>query len=182
MANKTKLFYGNQYMGSIKVNGDKLTLKQRFVASVWRVTWALFAITIGGWIVFGAWQYVDINKTNEAHADYIEITSVPDYPILDRIADCESGVRDPKTGYVRAIKGTATQFNKKTGQILMKWNPKSESIDIGYMQVNDYYQGKTASKMGYDLSKEDDNRAYGLYLLQNFGTEPWSASKSCWNR
>lgn len=91
-------------------------------------------------------------------------------PVLERIGDCESG---------NGTKGSAHHIDPKTGQVLMRAN-KNGSIDVGKYQVNEYYWGKKASELGYDLTKEGDNKAMAEWIYLNKGTTDWSASQKCW--
>lgn len=91
----------------------------------------------------------------------VETNSIP--PVLQRIAKCESG---------------GSQYDKN-GQILVHINPTS--IDIGKYQINEQVWGATASKLGYDLTKESDNIKFALYVFENYGTESWYSSSKCWN-
>ena len=52
--------------------------------------------------------------------------------------------------------------------------------DMGVMQVNEYYHGETAQKLGLDLTTLEDNMAYARYLYVREGTRPWNSSKHCW--
>ncbi|MDQ3014505.1 MAG: hypothetical protein M3Q73_01425 [bacterium] len=54
--------------------------------------------------------------------------------------------------------------------------------DTGVMQVNKTYHAATAAKMGLNLDKLDDNLAYGKYLYEKQGVQPWSASRPCWGK
>ena len=91
-------------------------------------------------------------------------------PVLDRIADCESG---------NGTKGSASQF--KNGQVVMRANTNG-TIDIGKYQVNLTYWGKQATALHLDLTKEADNKAMAEYIYANVGTGPWSSSSNCWNK
>ena len=51
--------------------------------------------------------------------------------------------------------------------------------DTGRYQINTYYHGETADKMGLDLFDEEDNETYALWLYETQGTQPWSASYPC---
>lgn len=91
------------------------------------------------------------------------VTSTSTPPVLERIMKCESGNR---------------QF-AANGQVLLNVNTNG-SVDMGIGQINSIWF-KTASKMGYDLTKESDNRAFTRFLFDNYGSEPWNASKTgCW--
>lgn len=35
--------------------------------------------------------------------------------------------------------------------------------------------------MGWDIDDPNDNLEAGFWILSNYGTQPWSASKACWN-
>ncbi len=54
--------------------------------------------------------------------------------------------------------------------------------DIGVMQINEYFHGETAKKMGYDIYTTEGNVAYAKYLYGKYGLKPWSASAPCWNK
>mgnify|MGYP001545878328 CR=1 FL=1 len=52
--------------------------------------------------------------------------------------------------------------------------------DVGIMQVNEYYHGAIAQKLGLDLYTIEGNVAYARYLYDKEGTQPWVSSKPCW--
>ena len=52
-------------------------------------------------------------------------------------------------------------------------------IDRGALQVNDYYHGKKAKEMGFDLHRPSHSLEYGIYLMSKEGLKPWSASAKC---
>lgn len=88
-------------------------------------------------------------------------TQYADVPILVDIARCESTFRQyDKNG--RVVRG------------------KVDKRDIGVMQINEFYQGDTAKKLGLDIYTVEGNVAYGKHLYQEQGTKPWASSKSCW--
>lgn len=55
-------------------------------------------------------------------------------------------------------------------------------IDVGYWQINSYYHTEEALNRGFDIYEPEDNLRYGFLLLKEFGTAPWSASRSCWEK
>jgi hypothetical protein len=59
---------------------------------------------------------------------------------------------------------------------------KVDGRDTGVMQINTYYHGTTAQKLGLNLEVLEDNLAYARYLYTQQGTQPWSASAPCWGR
>lgn len=68
------------------------------------------------------------------------------------------------------------QFNPDGSVLRGKVNPK----DVGYYQINEYWNGADAKKLGYNIYSEAGNIGYALYLYHTQGTKPWNASKSCW--
>lgn len=81
--------------------------------------------------------------------------------LLDRIAMCESRQR---------------QFNDAGGVLRGGYNPK----DVGYFQINEYWNGAEAKRLGYDLHTEEGNIGMALHMYKTQGTKPWNASKKCW--
>jgi hypothetical protein len=86
-----------------------------------------------------------------------------DTPELAEIAKCESMFR---------------QYDAK-GAILKGVVDKD---DIGIMQINKYYNGSNAEKLGYDIYTIEGNLAYAKVLYDKFGTDPWSSSEKCWEK
>lgn len=85
-------------------------------------------------------------------------------PVLERIMICES-------------KGNHFDTN---GQVLMRSNT-NRTVDLGVAQINTVWFAK-ATELGYDLTKEKDNRAMANWIYRNVGTSPWSSSSKCWNK
>ena len=54
--------------------------------------------------------------------------------------------------------------------------------DLGVMQVNEYYHGTVADKLGLDLYTIQGNVAYAKYLYEKEGTAPWLSSSPCWSK
>ena len=86
-----------------------------------------------------------------------------DAPIMVKIAKCESTFR---------------QFDKN-GSI---HRGKVNRADLGVMQINEYYHGDTALKLGIDLYSIEGNVEYARYLYEKEGTKPWLSSAKCWNK
>lgn len=84
-----------------------------------------------------------------------------DKPILVEIARCESRFR---------------QYDTNGTVIRGKVDPR----DIGVMQINEYYNGDTAKKLGFDIYSIDGNLEFAAYLYAKRGTSPWQASAKCW--
>lgn len=97
-------------------------------------------------------------------------------PVLDRIADCESGQRD-RNG--KGIKGSARHYGK-SGQVLMTGN-ENKSVDVGKYAINSVWFAK-ATELGLDITQEKDNAEMAKWIYKNRGTGDWSASASCWKQ
>lgn len=165
---KTKIYRGRDLIGRFTCDGRKFTPFQRFVFKTARLTkrilLVLAAMSVIGWPAYGAFQYAKATIAPQiVEAEVIKevpVSVIP--PVMERIAKCESG-------------GT----HYKNGQVI--FNANSNTVDIGKYQINSIWNRK-ASEMKLDLTKEKDNEAFAMYLYQNFGTEPWYASKACWNK
>lgn len=86
-----------------------------------------------------------------------------DTPILAEIAKCESKFR---------------HVGKK-GDVMRGMIDRD---DIGVMQINTYFHGETAQKMGLDLKTLNGNLAYAKALYEKEGTVPWKSSSECWEK
>ena len=86
----------------------------------------------------------------------------PEEPIMQKVAFCESRFR---------------QFGESGTPLRGIVN----SSDVGLFQINEYYHGETAEKLGIDLHSLQGNLEYARYLYDREGTQPWSASKPCWS-
>lgn len=86
-----------------------------------------------------------------------------DIPVLIDVARCESRF---------------TQFNAN-GSIL---RGEANRDDVGVMQINEKYHLETSKKLGLDIHTLEGNMAYGRYLYEKFGTDPWEYSSKCWKK
>lgn len=85
----------------------------------------------------------------------------PNDPILVDIARCESTFRQyDKDGMV--VRGRVNRD------------------DVGVMQINEKYHSERAAKLGYDIYSVEGNVAFGKYLYDQYGAQPWSSSSPCW--
>ena len=84
-----------------------------------------------------------------------------DTPILAEISRCESTFR---------------QFDKEGKPLTGRVN----NADIGLMQINTYYHGETAKKLGYDIYTVDGNLGFAKWLYGKYGDTPWVHSSKCW--
>lgn len=86
-----------------------------------------------------------------------------DIPELVDVARCESRFR---------------QFDRD-GRVLRGVINKG---DVGVMQINEYYHGDRAQKLGYDLYSVEGNMAYARFLYEREGLTPWQSSSKCWHK
>ncbi len=86
-----------------------------------------------------------------------------DIPVMIQVARCESTFR----------------HTLEDGSVL---RGKVDSRDTGVMQINTFYHGTAATKLGLDLENLHDNLTYARSLYEKQGTQPWKASSPCWSR
>lgn len=84
--------------------------------------------------------------------------------LLERIAVCESG------GYQFYPEG-----HPKEGQLVV-----SHTNDVGKYQINVHYHLERSQQLGLDIYTEIGNTEYAYLLFAEQGSNPWSASESCW--
>ncbi len=159
--NKTKVFFGGQRLKDMYVGASKFEVfKYRVVRTSKRVIVVTGMLSALSWsAVLGSHAFPSVVYAEKTVHVAVDMVS----PVMDRIALCESGGK-----------------HYKAGQVLIMANT-NKTVDIGYYQINSIWN-KTASNMGYDLTKEEDNKAFGRWLYANYGTEPWVYSKACWNK
>ena len=127
--------------------------------------WCLRILIIGA-IGFGLVMLGKFLFPNVVYEQKEVIKEIPaNLPILEKIAKCES-----PTGHYG-----------KNGQVAVSGN-ENHSVDIGWGQINNSIWGQTATDMKYNLWVEQDNKEFSRFLMATRGSEPWSASKSCWNK
>jgi len=147
----------------------RLTKWQVFKLKVKNFFKILFRMIIIGLIAYGIFQagaYAN-PKTIITKAEVIKEVPMK-APILEKIAKCES----------------LTGHYAKNGQVAVRANASKthNSVDIGKYQINSYYWGAKATEMGLNLWDEKDNETFAIWLYGEKGSEPWSASKKCWNK
>jgi hypothetical protein len=165
---KTHIFFGNQHIDSFNCTGKKYTkyqimkikIKSFFKKLLFWLIVILIAVGIGQYV---RWAY-PTTITKEVVKEVIVNQEIK-YPILDKIALCESNNKHFDTN----------------GQVLVRGNTNGRaSVDVGTYQINVMYHGKKATEMGLNLFDQKDNRTYAVYLFETQGSEPWSASRKCW--
>ncbi len=86
-----------------------------------------------------------------------------DIPVMVEIAKCESRFR---------------QYDVN-GEVL---RGEVNSLDRGVMQINEYYHGEDAKKLGFDILTIEGNTAYARYIFDKYGVRPWKSSGACWSK
>jgi hypothetical protein len=135
---------------------------------------------IGGILFFtNPYATVTVDYVHEAEAaPEPKVVLIEVHPEqLDRIADCESGARN-KDG--SAVKGSARHSDDKG--VVITGTHAEVGIDVGWCQLNTYYHLDEARELGLNIFEEGDNKTYCRKLYKEQGTEPWTASKECWDR
>lgn len=162
-----------EYMKSMKVfYMDKKLCEVYPYATKWQVmkyraykfgkhTLRLSLISGLGYVAFMAGAFLNPITTFATVEKVVEVEK--NSPVMDRIQKCES-----PTGHY------------KNGQVVTRAN-KNGTVDTGAFQINSVWN-ETATKLGLDLTKEEDNKTMAYYLYRHYGTEPWVYSKSCWNK
>lgn len=133
-------------------------------------------LTFGTAVMAGFFWAGQTNTTKIVMADPIEQPKVI-APVLVRIARAESHNSHYCTPELVKAKMCA---KSEVGQVLVRSN-NNKTIDVGRYQINVYYWGAKASQMKLNLFNEQDNETFAIWLYENQGTEPWSASKKNWN-
>ena len=84
-----------------------------------------------------------------------------DIPIMVEIAKCESRFR---------------QYDKN-GEVI---RGEENRLDIGVMQINEYYHIENSKKLGYNIHTLEGNTSYARALFEKYGVKPWNSSSPCW--
>ncbi len=143
------------------------TATQRLLTRLCSIIVTSGKLTLVAWLMFGSLTYgINYAKGNEVSfvAPVFAESVVTNFPILDKIAKAESKNR---------------QFGSD-GQALIHVNTNG-TYDIGYYQINSIWNAQ-ATKLGYNLSLEADNKAFAQWLFENYGSEPWNSSRATWGK
>lgn len=103
------------------------------------------------------------SQPKQAEEDTIPlIRTIPEVPIiLKKISWCESKNH---------------QFNSDGSIYRGEINP----LDTGKYQINEYWNGNEAIRLGFNIFTLEGNTKMALYLYKERGTQPWNWSKDCW--
>lgn len=79
------------------------------------------------------------------------------------------------------VAGCESQYRhfSKNGNIL---RGVVNNSDLGVMQINEYYHGKTAGVLELDIYTLEGNLEYARWLYGKEGAQPWKSSSPCWNK
>lgn len=145
---------------------------QVFKYKVGRFLRKLFWTSAGVCALYLAFQVGVYLHPNMVYAEKeIQVQVDGDFPVLQRIASCES---------VGNVSKEAKQFDSK-GRLIKHANTDG-SVDIGKNMINDRTWEAKAVTLGYDIYTEKGNDDMAKWIYKNIGTSPWSASMKCWNR
>ena len=154
---KVRLYVNGERQKDIYLNKTKWQIfKVKTKKFLKRLFWTLV-------IIFAVWGIYKIGSLKEPQIVEVKVEVIPETPILDRIAKCESG---------------GLHFGKN-GQVMMNVN-QNGSIDIGVMQINNKAWSVKATELGFNLTDEKDNRAMAKWIYENRGTQDWYSSAKCW--
>tara|TARA_B110000503_G_C6996901_1_gene349820 strand:- start:141 stop:665 length:525 start_codon:yes stop_codon:yes gene_type:complete len=173
MENPLKVFWRGKLLRDVYPHATTWQVIKFY--TVHRLIRKLFIVS--GILVILATTSIIYSRLNPAivytKAEVIKEVDTP-APIMDRIADCESGARTP-TG--RAVKGSARHY-AKSGQVLMTGND-NHSVDVGKYAINSVWFSK-ATEMNLDITREADNKTMAYWIYKNRGTQDWYPSFNCW--
>jgi hypothetical protein len=93
----------------------------------------------------------------------IATTTPPFPPMLQKICNAESGGK---------------QFLPNGNVVRGKVTPD----DVGICQIHESLWEDKARALGYDIYTLQGNEDMALYLFNNYGVQPWSASQPIWSK
>jgi hypothetical protein len=120
-------------------------------------------------VIYAIYFFGKLNGTSTIYKSNVEVKEVivevtKKSQVMERIAKCES----------------STGHYGPSGQVIFNAN-NNGSVDVGKYQINTVWF-KKATELGYDLTVEEDNEAFAMWIYDNRGTEDWYSSKKCWNK
>lgn len=160
-----KVFYMGERLRDIYPHATRWqVIKFRIRTFFRRVLQVLSVATAGGLVIYLSFLAGQVSTPEKIMA--ITRLEQREFPVMDRIAVCES---------------SGSHFSKTTGQVLAVGNT-NKSVDVGKYGINLQTWGSKATELGYDIFTEEGNKKMAEWIYANHGTEPWYASKSCWNK
>jgi hypothetical protein len=134
----------------------------RFMAWLWKWTKRAAFVALAVGFLFASYFFGKADAQSITAVNQITVASNKTAPVMERIAAAES----------------QNHQYAPNGQVLIHVN-KNGTVDLGEYQINSIWFA-LATKLGYDLTKESDNKAFAEYLCENYGTEPWQSSSANW--
>ncbi len=119
-------------------------------------------------------QQLTFVREVQAQEEELPATTTPEvklHPALRPVCGCESS-------YEGTWKGEPQQF-ETNGEVR---RGRVNRADVGMCQINLFYHGEAAEKMGVDLFTKEGNITYANHLYETQGLGPWIWSKPCWNK
>ena len=145
----------------------------------------MIGLTTGIFMLASAFTPMTLNAativaTTSIEATTSDATTTPDLSLKD-FKTLEAYVRayykdTPELAAIAKCESNFRQYDSK-GAILHGVVNKN---DIGIMQINEYYNGENADKLGLDIYTIEGNLDYAKVLYNKFGLDPWSSSEKCW--
>lgn len=136
-----------------------MTQKTGSLATLLAIT-AVLALLMAPYVANSSKARIEANTASQKVLPTLDPALVP-------VCTCESG-QDT---------GEPQQYDIHTGGVLHgKQNPK----DIGMCQVNEHWNGKAATEMGWDIYTTEGNILMANWLYAHYGKTPWNWSKGCW--
>lgn len=100
-----------------------------------------------------------------------------DENLVKEIIRCEGTLypTTPNVNYHKRV--TGYEYDGRPVIYKIAW-----SRDWGPLQINDFYHEQKMRERGLDIHNDFDSLQYGMEMMAKDGTEPWKASKSCWQK
>lgn len=166
---KTRIYAGTRLLGKFTCDGRTYSwwgYQMYRVGRMYKICTSVVAVLVIMGYMFAA-GVIMAKSTIEPHTLWAkEVVEVPVKevpPVLKKIAKCESG-----------------DMHYKNGQVIFNVNSNG-TVDRGRYQINSVWD-KKATELGLDLSDEEDNEKFAMWVYENRGTEDWYSSKSCWSK
>jgi hypothetical protein len=158
------------YMGrQLRTSNGRFSSFKTFLRKVWYWTKVVMSLSLVIGLSGAVGAFFFSTSTVTASAPKVQIVEAS-APILQRIADCESG---------NGSRGSAHQFNAD-GSVVMHQN-FNNTVDVGEFQLNMNKSNlEQMAKLGLNPLTKEGNEAFAKWLYANVGTSPWSSSMHCW--
>lgn len=171
---KVKIYWNGKYLRDLYPHATKWQVfkyrVRKFFHTLSKVTVVTSSLAI---IILWSFQF---GKVNRVDAQDVVMPKQEIAPVMVRIAKAESLNSHYCTD--KLIKHKLCKAQEK-GQVLVRGNTNG-SVDVGTYQINVDVWGADATKQGLNIFEEKDNELMAIWIYENFGTGPWSASYKNW--